>query len=82
MRVCPFEHDHPESDWSYEDCMNAYRDMQARQGTRSRNHKCAWCGSRVGAVIRFPSGTYAHWNCALTSQKWGRPVVTVEEMQS
>ena len=30
-RVCPFEHDHPASDWSYDDCVAAYNDLKAKR---------------------------------------------------
>lgn len=51
MRVCPFDHDHPDSDWSYDDCVTAYNDAKARGGTM-RQHAfvedddglCAKCG--------------------------------------
>lgn len=35
MKTCPFYHDHPEGDPSYDDCMVAYEDAKARLAPKS-----------------------------------------------
>jgi hypothetical protein len=34
FKVCPFYHDHPEGDPSYDDCMVAYEDAKARMAPK------------------------------------------------